>query len=705
MNDWAKGLNTNQLEAANTLEGPLLILAGAGSGKTKTMTSRICHMIEDGIHPGHILAITFTNKAAGEMKARLAKMLNANKNDPMPLVSTFHSFGYKMLSKYGGVLGYKRNLSICDDKDTEKILKAILEEYYYKEKLALAKSDAEVKAIKTDLNSDADTCASLISKCKDYLITEKDETQIRNIILRGVNEKTIEKFITVYTKYEENLKADNTVDFDDLIEKTVFALKDPDVKAIVNLTYTHINVDEFQDTSHAQLELVRLLAGDQKNVCVVGDDYQSIYAFRGAVIDNILTFPDIFDGCKKITLGTNYRSTSHIVDGAAAMIHHNKKQMHKTLSANRGTGEKVQIIQTTNNWSEADFVVEQILAHKARGINYKDMAVLYKKNAQSRSFEDALSKKKIPFIVHGGVGFYQRKEIKDLAAYLKLVNGNDDTLAFERIANVPARGLGKVSLQTIVSQLKARKPGTNLLQSLDEIKVSKPKLAPFADLIKNLQDQAKTLSLPDLVKAVYEQSGIAKEYNTILEKTLLTHDVKKINEVKERINNLEEFISKAAEFEADYIPNALDEGKTMLEIFMEEVSLYTDAEKKNKNEDAVNLMTVHKSKGLEFDVVFLTTQDEENRSVGFNDDPDDESDDERIPRRTSNVVKEDVEEERRVFYVGMTRAKDFLYITYCKERYQYGDIKLMQVLPYLSEIPMANVQYTVYKNVKASGYY
>lgn len=684
MSKWSDGLNKEQLEAANTLEGPVLILAGAGSGKTKTMTSRICHMIEDGISPRHILAITFTNKAAKEMKERLQKMLGKEDEEGMPTVSTFHSFGYRLLRQYGSRLGYRKNLGICTDdatgkdSDQTKILKKLVEEHIYREELDLAPSDAHRKSIKEHIKDDAKVYKSYISKCKDRLIKPEDDIDSIRGLLSMVSERELEKFILIYKKYEEYLMRDNLVDFDDLIEKSVFLLQIPEIRGHINGIYTYINVDEYQDTSRSQFELVKLLAGDNNNVCVVGDDYQSIYAFRGAVIENILNFPEHFSGCKKIILRANYRSTSNIVDGAAAVINNNNGQFHKDLYAYRGDGAKIALFTAENAREEGNYIASSIEKLVQGGEKYSDIAILYRKNMESRVIEDALLRKRIPYIIFGGTGYYERKEVKDILAYLKLTAGYNDVIALERVANFPTRGIGKKTLEETIKRVDNRDSDKSVLDAVKDVVSSQPKMSAFCEVIRKLKEANSKLALVEFVKESLEITGLKEYYEKQLETAKRSTDEEKIQTAVDKLQNLSEIITKATEFIDNYVPDPAEPDKTVLEAFLEEISLYTDSDKRGP-ENAVSLMTVHKSKGLEFKSVFLAAQDERDQIDYY------DTEDIYTPEEEKNGFQ--IEEERRLFYVGMTRAKDNLSISCALEKMIYGDYVYTRPVRYIDEIP------------------
>ena len=787
MYDWKNELNEEQLEAANILDGPLLILAGAGSGKTKTMTSRICHLIESGVKPSNILAITFTNKAAKEMRSRLINILGIKDDDSqaMPLMCTFHSFGYRIIRKFGDKLGYGKKIDICDEDDSMKILKKLVEEMFFKEKLEKANNELK-KCIKQNIKDDAEEYAGCISKCKDNLLTEKDMNIIRKEFFQDRTEDWFERFELIYTKYEAYLKADDLVDFDDLIEKTVFLLRIPGVKKSVNNTYKYINVDEYQDTSVSQLEMVKLLAGEDNNICVVGDDYQSIYAFRGAVIENILNFPKHFEGCRMVILKANYRSIDNIVDGSAAVIKHNRNQFDKDLYAARGAGDPICLVHLDNNLEEGHFVASKIKEGVSKGAKYSEFAVLYRKNINSRSIEDALLREKIPYIIYGGVSFYQRKEIKDITGYLRLAAGYKDIISLERIANFPARGIGKKTLDELIKEIEKNKAGNNLIQLIGQSKISPNKVGILYSILRDIREKARDIStrsldeqrecLPGYIKHVMRNTGMIDYYREELLKAKKGGDPEKIEGIESRIQSLEEYVSKAADFANSYIPDPENPDISLLEAYLEEVTLFADSDI-SKKADSVSLMTMHKSKGLEFKTVFMVAQDvylrfedvfgnlvgedyepcsEEIPDIQGSKDifskyeyfskctnlddlvhtykknarllhPDCGGDPAEFVKmnaeyqecmealknfqseNTAETINEkpagptimidtadfELEEERRLFYVGMTRAMDNLYISYVDERMIYGDVKSVVPVRFISEIPAKNVSHII----------
>ena len=639
---WANELNESQLEAASTLNGPLLILAGAGSGKTKTMTHRMCHMIEEGINPKNILAITFTNKAAGEMKARMQKILG--EGIPSPFISTFHAFGYRMLKTFGSALGYKSNINILDADDAKKEIKETLVEMYGK--------GADYKEL-------VKYVMSVISGYKDRMLSVEDAKKISKDAVK-TQYGTIFPCL-VYQAYEKRLKKNNSVDFDDLIEKTVRLLRIEDIKEIANRRWKYICVDEYQDTSHAQFEMVEHLAGTNKNVCVVGDDYQSIYAFRGADIGNILSFSTTFKGCKTVILNENYRSTKHIVEGAAGVIALNKDQYRKALFSVRGNGDKIQVIPFETAENEAMVISREIGELVKKGESPDNIAILYRTNATSRIFEEALINENIPYKIYGGLSFYERKEIKDVIAYLKIIAGYDDINSLTRIINFPKRGIGKTTIGKLVHHLLSRGPEKSVFESLEEYASNDKKVKIFFDILKSIKDKKEELSLSDLIKEIFDRFGLLEEY--------LKCDAEQEETENTRYLNVMEFLSKACDFEKSH--KEATPATDQVSVFLTSIALFSaeDADKNDKT-PRVSLMTEHKAKGLEFKNVFVVAAEKS-----------------MFKALDKQKAQKDLEEERRVFYVAMTRAKDRLTISYALTRMHKGMYIDKEPIEFLEEIP------------------
>ena len=614
-------LNDRQKEAVLYNDGPLLILAGAGSGKTKTLTTKIAYLIEhEHISPYSILAITFTNKAAKEMKDRLFLTVG---NDVKKLtVSTFHSFGLKLLRENYERLGYEKNFVIMDSDDSLTVVKKIIKDMGYDPKIY------NPKAIRNK-----------ISSCKNEMISPA----MYERYAVSDYEKTIQQ---VYEKYQDKLKRNNSVDFDDLLLLPIELFKkNEDLLEKYQDLYRYILIDEYQDTNEAQYILTKLLSDKYRNITCVGDDSQSIYSFRGANYKNILNFEKDYKDAKIILLEENYRSTSNILDAANNVIKHNKQRKDKNLWTNRGVGEKIKYYRAYDEKDEAHYVVSKINELVNKGLDYKDIAVLYRTNAQSRVMEEELLKENLPYRVVGSFYFYSRKEIKDLIAYLRLIHNSKDNVSLLRVINTPKRGIG---LKTI----------ENLTQIADDNEISiyeainSGKELEFKNLIERLKEVSENLTLTELIDKVLDASGMRQELES--EDSL---------EAEVRLENLEEFKSITKAFEEA-------EGSVSLEEFLLEISLVSDVEEYKDDPNRISLMTVHSVKGLEFNYVFVIGLEE-----GI------------FPHMNSLMESSDVEEERRLMYVAITRAKDDLHLINARRRTLFGKEQINPTSRFLNEIP------------------
>ena len=627
-------LNDMQKEAVLTTEGPLLILAGAGSGKTRVITNRVAYLIgQKGVSPYEILAITFTNKAAAEMKERILDQIG--EEGAGAWISTFHSACLRILRMYGYLIGYDDNLTIYDRDDSISVIKRICKDL-----------DIDTKRFKEK------SFLGSISACKDELISANSYESMASDLYE-------KKTAQVYTAYEKELKKNNAVDFDDLIVKTVDLFKkEPEILLRFQERFRYISVDEYQDTNTAQFELIRLLAGKYKNICVVGDDDQSIYKFRGANISNILNFEKYFPGAKVIRLEQNYRSTKNILAAANGVIANNKGRKAKTLWTDAPEGSKIKLFHTDNPYVESDKVVMQIRQFLSEGYKLSDCACLYRTNAQSRVLEEAFIRANIPYKIIGGVNFYQRKEIKDILAYLKTINNAKDDVAVRRIINVPKRGIGAASVNAIASL--AAENDINFYSALENAVTEGTfgragnKLGIFVELIDDLKKDLEELSLKDFLNNVFVRTGYLAEL-----------EVENTPESRARIENLEELQNKIALYE--------DTAKEpSLSGFLDEVSLIADIDSYDENEDYVSLITIHSAKGLEFSNVFLCGMEDGlfpmNAAI-CSDDP------------------SDLEEERRLCYVGITRAKKNLILTAAKIRMVRGETMPSVISRFVREIP------------------
>ena len=640
MSDIYSTLNPQQQEAVYHTEGPLLILAGAGSGKTRVLTHRIAYLIDKkGINPWNILAITFTNKAASEMRERVDKIVGFGSESVW--VSTFHSTCVRILRRYIDRLGYDTRFAIYDAEDQKTLMKEVCR-----------KLNIDTKKTKER------SLLAQISHAKDELITP-DEME-----LNAGGDFVKKKVAEVYREYQAALRRNNALDFDDLIVKTVELFQNcGDVLENYQERFRYIMVDEYQDTNTAQFKFISLLASKYENLCVVGDDDQSIYKFRGANIGNILGFEHVFPDAKVIRLEQNYRSTKNILNAANAVIANNTSRKSKTLWTENSEGERIHFRQFMNGYEEAEYVVGEISrAHRENGAKYKDCAVLYRTNAQSRLFEEKCLLANIPYKIVGGVNFYARKEIKDLLCYLKTIDNSRDDLAVRRIINVPKRGIGATTLGRI--QDYADKMSVSFYDALrvaeevPSIGRSLSKIDGFVTFIQSLKSKAESYTVRELLEEVIELTGYVAE--------LQAEDT---DESKARIENIDELISKTESYQ-----EAMEEqGQTAtLSGFLEEIALIADIDSVDPDQDYVLLMTLHSAKGLEFPRVFLAGME-----------------DGMFPSYMSIISddRSDLEEERRLCYVGITRAMEDLTLTSARQRMLRGEVQYNKVSRFVREIP------------------
>ncbi len=631
-------LNDRQKEAVFHTEGPLLILAGAGSGKTRVLTHRIAYLIEErGVNPWNILAITFTNKAAGEMRDRVDKLVGFGSESIW--VSTFHSTCVRILRRYIDRLGFDTNFTIYDADDQKTLMKDVckhlqVDTKIYKEKSFLA----------------------AISKAKDECVTPQEYE------LRAYGDYHKKKIAEVYWEYEKQLRANNALDFDDLLLKTVQLLQtQPDVLEYYQERFRYIMVDEYQDTNNVQFQLISILAKKYKNLCVVGDDDQSIYKFRGANIRNILDFEQVFADTKVIKLEQNYRSTDSILKAANAVISNNLGRKRKSLWTEKGDGDRLVCRQFDNGFEEAEYVASAIRTNVREGLRaYSDHAILYRTNAQSRMFEEAFIATNIPYKVVGGVNFYSRKEIKDILAYLKTIDNGRDDLAIKRIINVPKRGIGLTTIGRI--QDYALEHEISFYEALRVVDLipglgrSVGKLESFAALLTHFKQESEHMTVSELTRLIIEMTGY--------EEMLREED----DEVEQaRRENIDELINKMVLYE-----ESCEEEPPTLSGFLEEVALVADIDSLDEESDYVVLMTLHSAKGLEFPEVFL---------VGMEDG--------LFPSYLS-IVDDDpveIEEERRLCYVGITRAEEKLTMTCARRRMIRGEVQYNKMSRFMKEIP------------------
>lgn len=640
-------LNEPQRQAVMATDGPLLILAGAGSGKTRVLTHRTAYLIEEcGVNPYNIMAITFTNKAAGEMRERIDQMVGYGSESIW--VCTFHSTCVRILRRYIDRLGFGTNFTIYDSDDQKTLMKDIckrleIDTKMYKEKMFL----------------------SAISSAKDELI---DPIEFET---RAAGDYVKRKQAQVYREYQQALKQNNALDFDDLIMKTVELFKlDKEVLASYQDRFRYIMVDEYQDTNTAQFELIRLLALKYQNLCVVGDDDQSIYKFRGANIYNILNFEHHFPDATVIKLEQNYRSTQNILDAANAVIANNQGRKEKRLWTDNGAGDKITFEQLDTAAEEADFVARDIARRVRKGeYQYKDCAILYRTNAQSRLFEERFITANIPYKIFGGVNFYARKEVKDLLAYLKTIDNGQDDLAVRRIINIPKRGIGAASINKVALYAQEQEisfyDALCVAEQVPGLGKAAAKIRPFVLFIQSMKAKAKLLSVADLLQEVIETTGYVREL-----------EAEGTDEAEARIENIDELISKAVDY-------AEGEEAPTLNGFLENVALVADIDSFDENSDYVVLMTLHSAKGLEFPNVYL---------AGLEDG--------LFPSYmsiTSDNSQAEIEEERRLAYVGITRAKKNLTITSARMRMVRGQTQYGKVSRFVREIPPELLSREIYE--------
>ena len=633
-------LNEPQREAVLHTDGPLLILAGAGSGKTRVLTHRIAYLIDErGVNPWNILAITFTNKAAEEMRQRVDSLVNFGAESIW--VSTFHSACVRILRRFIDRLGYDNRFTIYDTDDQKTLMKEVCR-----------KVDIDTKVYK-----ERNLLAAVSSAKNEMILPDEFE-------LNAGGDFGQLKIAKVYREYEAQLKANNALDFDDLLVKTVQLLEtQPDVLEYYQERFRYIMVDEYQDTNTVQFRLVRLLAGKYRNLCVVGDDDQSIYKFRGANIRNILDFEHEFPDAHVVRLEQNYRSTGNILNAANGVIRNNRNRKEKTLWTDNGDGEKIQLRQFDTAFDEAEYIAEDIKKEVQEGASYNDSAVLYRTNAQSRLFEEKFIAMNIPYKIVGGINFYARREIKDLLAYLKTVDNGQDDLAVRRIINVPKRGIGLTTINRI--QESADERGIGFYEALlapeliPGVGRSVSKLDSFAALIEYFKGQTEKESITDLLREIIEKTGYVESL-----------EVEDKVEAESRIENIDELVNKAAAYEED----CQDRGEeASLSGFLEEVALVADIDSLDEDQDYVVLMTLHSAKGLEFPHVYLAGME-----------------DGLFPSymTITSDDNEDLEEERRLCYVGITRAEEKLTLTCARRRMVRGETQFNKMSRFIKEIPM-----------------
>jgi DNA helicase II / ATP-dependent DNA helicase PcrA len=648
MHDYLKGLNERQQDAVITTEGPLMIVAGAGSGKTKVLTTRIAHLMAKGVDAFNILALTFTNKAAAEMKERVEHILGNHEARNL-YIGTFHSVFARILRAEAHRIGYPNSFTIYDTDDAKSVVKAVTNE------LNLDVQHYKPNVVYNRISGAKNALVNPKEYMADYYIQQEDMRANRPMIGH------------IYDAYVKRCFKNGAMDFDDLLFKMYELLKTfPEVLHKYQHKFKYILIDEYQDTNPAQYEIIKLLGAVHENVCVVGDDAQSIYSFRGATIQNILQFQKDYDEVKVIKLEQNYRSTQNILTIANEVIKNNKGQIPKTLFTENATGEKIRLVRTMTDNDEGKFVADQIQEQKLRNhFKNKEFSILYRTNAQSRSFEESLRRMNIPYTIYGGISFYQRKEIKDYVAYLRVIVNPKDEEALKRIINYPVRGIGKTSVDRAI--MEANNNNISMWEVLESAPMFGFKsgtlqaIEEFVLMIRSFQSMLKTKNAYDVAFHVGKQTNFVKE----LFNDKSTEGVQRYENVQELLNSIKEFTETPMSEESGEV------GDKGLSAYLQQITLLTDADEKDPNADTVKLMTIHAAKGLEFPVVFVGGLEE-----GL------------FPNAMSINTREELEEERRLFYVAITRAKTRLYLTYSNTRYKFGSLIQSDQSRFIDEIPV-----------------
>lgn len=652
MQNYLKQLNEAQLAPVLQKDGAMIVIAGAGSGKTRVLTYRIAHLMEQGVDAFSILALTFTNKAAREMKKRIAQIVGASEAKNL-WMGTFHSVFAKMLRSEASRLGYPSNFTIYDTQDSQSVIRAVIKDMH------LDKDVYKYKQI-----------YSRISSCKNSLITVKAYFNNPELIEADAMAK-IPRFGDIYKAYVERCFKAGAMDFDDLLLKTNELLtRFPEVLAKYQNRFRYILVDEYQDTNHSQYLIVKALSDRFQNICVVGDDAQSIYAFRGANISNILNFQRDYDDVKVFRLEQNYRSTKNIVEAANSIIEKNKTRLEKVVWTDNESGSKILINRTMTDGDEGRFVASSIFENKMNHqLKNGDFAILYRTNAQSRAMEDALRKKDIPYRIYGGLSFYQRKEIKDVISYLRLVLNPKDEEALKRVINYPARGIGDTTIdKLIVAANHYKRSVFEVMDNIDKVDLkinsgTKTKLQDFVTMVKSFQVLNEGYNAFELAENVVKKTGLIQE----LKKDGTPEGIARIENIEELLNGLRDFVEEQKE---------IADATGSLNEFLEDVALATDLDNEKGDEDRVALMTIHLAKGLEFPYVYI---------VGMEED--------LFPSAMSMNTREEIEEERRLFYVALTRAEKQAYLTYAQTRYRWGKLVDAEPSRFIEEINEEYLEY------------
>lgn len=654
MQEYLKGLNERQQEAVLTIDGPLMIVAGAGSGKTKVLTTRIAHLLSRGVDAFNILALTFTNKAAAEMKERVEHILG-NREARNLYIGTFHSVFARIMRAEAHRIGYPNSFTIYDTDDAKSVVKAVTQE------LNLDVQHYKPNAVYNRISSAKNALVGPKEYTNDYYLQQEDMRSNRPMIGH------------IYDAYSKRCFKNGAMDFDDLLIKMYELLKNfPEVLHKYQHKFKYILIDEYQDTNPAQYEIIKLLGAVHENVCVVGDDAQSIYSFRGATIQNILQFQKDYDEVKVIKLEQNYRSTQNILSIANEVIKNNKGQIPKTLFTENTAGEKIKLVRTMTDNDEGKFVADQIQEMRLRNhYKNKEFSILYRTNAQSRSYEESLRRANIPYTIYGGISFYQRKEVKDYIAYLRMIVNPKDEEALKRIINYPIRGIGKTTVDKTI--LAANTRNISMWEVLEDAAATGFKagtlqaIEEFVLMIKSFHSMLPVKNAYDIAFHVGKQTGFVKE----LFNDKSTEGVQRYENVQELLNSIKEFTETPLSEESGEL------GDKGLGTYLQQITLLTDADQKDPNADTVKMMTIHAAKGLEFPVVFVGGLEE-----GL------------FPNAMSINTREELEEERRLFYVAITRAKGRLYLTYSNTRYKFGNLQQADASRFLDEIPMEFIDKT-----------
>ncbi len=645
MNNLLQNLNKSQLEPTLQTDGPMIVIAGAGSGKTRVLTYKIAYLMSKGVDAYNILALTFTNKAAKEMKERISSMLEDNESKNL-WIGTFHSVFAKILRIEADRLGYPSNFTIYDTQDSQRLVSSIISE------LNLDKEIYKYKQI-----------YSRISSYKNNLITVKAYNS-NNELIEADRQARRPRLIDIYTEYVNRCFKSGAMDFDDLLLKTNELLsRFPEVLSKYQNMFRYVLVDEYQDTNHSQYLIVKALSDKFQNICVVGDDAQSIYGFRGANINNILNFQKDYDDVKLFKLEQNYRSTKNIVKAANSLIEKNQKRLEKVVWTENDEGNKIKVNRLLTDGDEGRFVASSIFENKnSKQLQNKDFAILYRTNAQSRAFEDSLRKRNIPYRVYGGLSFYQRKEIKDVLAYLRLIINSNDEEAFKRVINFPARGIGQTTINKLLIEANTLNISLySVCKELEGLKINissgiKIKITNFINLIETFKISAKNKNAFDIANEVVNDSGIIKTYSSLTS----IEDQAKIQNIEEMLNGIKDFVE---------IQREVPESTGSISEFLEDVALATDSDKDDQDKNKVALMTIHLAKGLEFPIVYIVGLEEN-----------------LFPSAMNLNSRNDLEEERRLFYVALTRAEREAYLSYALSRYRWGKLTDSEPSRFIDEI-------------------